>query len=45
MKEIKVSDFLHNNDEVIIPLDPMLDPSKNLKQIFSKGKKAATALI
>lgn len=45
MKEIKVSDFLNNNDEVIIPLDPMLDPSKNLKQIFSKGKKAATALI
>lgn len=45
MTSITVFDFLHNNQEVTINLDKDLDPSKNLKQIFIKGKKASNALI
>ncbi len=45
MCEIKVYNYLNNNEEIIIPLDKDLDPSKNLKQIFAKGKKASNAII
>ncbi len=45
MDSITVVDFIHNNEEVTIDLNPMLDASKNLKQIFNKGKKASNALI
>lgn len=45
MTSITVLDFLHNNQEVSILLNKDLDPSKNLKQIFIKGKKASNALI
>lgn len=44
-KEITVSNFLHNNEPITIPLNPDIEPSKNLKQIFSKGKKAEHALV
>lgn len=45
MSSITVTNFLGNNEELTISLNPELDPSKNLKQIFTKGKKASNALI
>lgn len=45
MTSINVIDFIHNGEEITIDLNPMLDASKNLKQIFNKGKKASNALI
>lgn len=45
MSEIEVSDFLHDGQNVVIQLNPTLDPGKNLKNIFNKGKKASNALI
>lgn len=39
-----VEDFTSDNAKIEIPLDPLLDPSKNLKKLFTKGKKAKTAL-
>lgn len=42
---IQVNDFLHSNELVTINLDPTLDPSTNLKLIFTKIKKAKTAII
>lgn len=45
MSNITVTNFLGNNEELTISLNPELDPSKNLKQIFTKGKKASNALI
>ena len=45
MKEITVYNFLNNNEEVIIKVDSELEPSKNLSNIFSKGKKATNAII
>ena len=42
---ITVLDFTNQNIPIDIELDPMLDPSKNLKRIFTKGKKAKNALI
>lgn len=45
MSSIIVTNFLGNNEELTIALNPELDPSKNLKQIFTKGKKASNALI
>lgn len=41
---LTVEDFTKNNTLVEIKLDPLLSPSNNLKKIFSKGKKAKTAL-
>lgn len=41
---IKVEDYTDDNKLVEIELDPFLDPSKNLKRLFIKGKKAKTAL-
>lgn len=45
MSSITVTNFLSNNEELTISLNPELDPSKNLNQIFTKGKKASNALI
>ena len=45
MSEVTVSNFLNQNEDVVISLNKDLDPSKNLKQIFAKGKKASNALI
>ncbi len=42
---VEVNNFLNNNEVITIELDPMLDPSTNLKQIFTKIKKAKTAII
>lgn len=44
MKEVTVSDFMNDFQDVIIPLDPLLSPSDNLERIFKKGKKASTAI-
>lgn len=45
MKEISINNFLENNDEVIIELDPNISASDNLKKFFKKGKKASTAIV
>ena len=45
MTSINVIDFIHNGEEITIDLNPMLDASKNLKQIFNKCKKDSNALI
>lgn len=44
MTAITVQNFLNNYEDVEIKLDKDLDPSKNLKKIFAKGKKATNAL-
>ncbi len=44
MNKIIVDDFFHQT-KVEISLDPLLEPSKNLKYIFAKGKKAKNALV
>ncbi len=41
---IELENFLSNNELIRIPLDPLLDPSKNLKKIFTKAKKAKNAI-
>ena len=41
---IIVNDYTSNNEEIEIELDPTLDPSKNLKRLFTKGKKAKNAI-
>lgn len=43
--EIIVNNFLNNFEEITIPLNPMLEPSENLKVIFNKIKKAKNAVI
>ena len=43
-EQVTVYNFLNNNEEIVIKLDPLLDPSQNLKVIFNKIKKAKTAL-
>ena len=45
MDQVTVQNYLNNYEEVIIKLDKDLDPSKNLKKIFAKGKKATNAII
>ena len=45
MSEVKVNNFLNNNEEIVIKVDKDLDPSKNLSNIFSKGKKATNAIV
>lgn len=45
MTSITVVDFLNDNKEIVINLDKDLDPSKNLKLFFTKGKKASNALV
>lgn len=44
MSSITLEDFNNNFSEITITLDPLLDPSKNLKRIFIKGKKAKNGL-
>ena len=44
MHTIIVDDFFHNQP-LEIQLDPMLDPSTNLKKLFTKAKKAKNALV
>lgn len=44
MKKIVVDDFIDNTGLIEINLDEMLDPGKNLKRIFQKGKKAKNAI-
>lgn len=41
---IIVNDYTANNEEVEIKLDTTLDPSNNLKHLFTKGKKAKNAI-
>lgn len=36
--------FYQNNEEVTIDLDPMLDPSQNMKRFFTLAKKAENTL-
>lgn len=43
--QITVLDFYNNNQEITIPLNPLLSPAKNLDNIFSKYKKAKRTLI
>ncbi|MBS5852499.1 MAG: NFACT family protein [Bacilli bacterium] len=43
MDKIIVDDFFHHQP-LEIQLDPMLDPSNNLKKLFAKSKKAKNAL-
>lgn len=44
LDKLIVDDFIDNTGLIEIPLDTMLDPSKNLKRIFQKGKKAKNAI-
>lgn len=44
-KSVIVNDYFHNNEEIEIQLNPLLDPSSNLKVIFNKAKKASKAII
>jgi len=43
MTSISLNNFLTDNSIVDISLDPTIDPSKNLKKIFTTGKKAQNA--
>lgn len=43
--KVVVNDYFNNNQEIEINLNPLLDPSSNLKAIFNKSKKASKALI
>lgn len=44
-KSVTVNNYLGNNEEIQIELNPLLDPSSNLKAIFNKAKKASKAII
>lgn len=44
LSELVVYDFLDEQKEITIKLDPLLSPSDNLNKIFKKGKKATTAI-
>lgn len=43
--KVIVLDYFNNNEELEINLNPLLDPSSNLKAIFNKSKKASTAIV
>ena len=43
--KVIVLDYFNNNEELEINLNPLLDPSSNLKSIFNKAKKASTAIV
>ena len=43
--KVIVLDYFNNNEELEINLNPLLDPSSNLKAIFNKAKKASTAIV
>jgi predicted ribosome quality control (RQC) complex YloA/Tae2 family protein len=42
--KVKVFDYINTNQDIEIELNPLLDPSQNLKAIFNKSKKANNAL-
>lgn len=44
-ESIIVNDYFNDNQPIEIKLNPLLDPSSNLKVIFNKSKKAQKALI
>lgn len=44
-ESIMVNDYFNDNSPIEIKLNPLLDPSSNLKAIFNKAKKAQKALI
>lgn len=44
-ESIMVNDYFNDNSPIEIKLNPLLDPSSNLKSIFNKAKKAQKALI
>ena len=43
--KVIVLDYFNNNKELEINLNPLLDPSSNLKAIFNKAKKASNAIV
>ena len=43
--KIEVANYYEDNQLVEIPLNPLLDPTKNLNAIFAKYKKAKRALV
>ena len=43
--KVIVLDYFNNNEELEINLNPLLDPSSNLKAIFNKAKKASNAIV
>lgn len=43
-KSVIVNNYLNNNEEIEIELNPLLDPPSNLKVIFNKAKKASKAI-
>ena len=43
--KVIVLDYFNNNEELEINLNPLLDPSSNLKAIFNKAKKASKAQV
>ena len=43
--KVIVLDYFNNNEELVINLNPLLDPSSNLKAIFNKAKKASNAIV
>lgn len=43
--KVIVLDYFNNNEELEINLNPLLDPSSNLKAIFNKAKKASIAIV
>lgn len=44
-ESVIVNDYFNDNQLIEIKLNPLLDPSSNLKVIFNKSKKAQKALI
>lgn len=42
--KVIVYDYLNNNQEIEITLNPLLDPAQNLKATFNKAKKANNAI-
>ena len=44
-ESVIVLDYFNDNSPIEIKLNPLLDPSSNLKAIFNKAKKAQKALI
>lgn len=44
-KSVIINNYLGNNEEIEITLNPLLDPSSNLKVIFNKAKKASKAIV
>lgn len=43
MQSVTVQDFYHDNQELVIPLDPALTPVQNVQRYYKEYRKAATA--